>query len=133
MIYKARVELEKVQTIDYIELVYQAMWRVNTKTGMAANGFTRLKSGEVVFTSNNDTDIRQVLRNKCWDTKLKFKVYAGDTVYIVPVRSVFKTGKCDTGVKAIALSDMENLNTTHTGFQPAQWLQDEDESITMIG
>lgn len=128
MSYKSRTNLTAVTPIDAdtMSLIYEAMWRVNTANGMSANGYTRLRNGAVVFTSSNPVDVSQVLVNKCWDTKRLFKgVEEGDTVYVLPSRSIFESGKCVMGVKGIATTEMFRLSADS---EPKQWLVDSEET-----
>ena len=134
--YNSRVNLNAVQPIDSdtMSLIYEAMWRVNTANGMSANGYTKLRNGSIVFTSSNPTDVQQVLINKCWDTKKLFTGVDRDaTVYVLPNRSLFESGKGVIGVKGVATSTMFRLSSSS---EPKKWLVDseetEDGNIVMV-
>ena len=128
MSYKSRIELTAVTPIDAdtMSLVYEAMWHVNTKNGMSASGYTKIRNGAVVFTSSNPTDVSQVLKNKCWDTKKLFQgAQVGGTIYILPSRTLFESGKCVIGIKAVATTDMFRLNNNS---ESKHWLTDSEET-----
>ena len=137
MTYKSRVTLTNLNPIgkETMSLVYEAMWRTNTVTGMAASGYTCLKNNAKVFTSSNPTDVTLTLSNGCWDTKKLFKdVKPGDKIYILPNRSLFESGKSIIGVEAIATTEMFRLNLNSA---QSIWQLDREEtldgSITLVG
>ena len=137
MTYKSRVTLTNLNPIgkETMSLVYEAMWRTNTATGMAASGYTCLKNNAKVFTSSNPTDVTLTLSNGCWDTKKLFKdVKPGDKIYILPNRSLFESGKSIIGVEAIATTEMFRLSLNSA---QSTWQLDREEtsdgSITLVG
>jgi hypothetical protein len=137
MSYKSRVHLTNVRPInsDIMSLVYEAMWRTNTASGMAASGYTCLKNNAKVFTSSNIIDVTLALSNECWDTKKLFTgVKPGDKIYILPSRSLFESGKSAFGMEATATTEMLRLDSNSI---QSTWLLDSEETtdgaITIIG
>lgn len=127
--YKYRFLFDHTTPLDKhnISLVSQAMWRVNTKNGMSASGYTKLLNGAIVFTSNNEEDILVAKKNGCWDTKRKFKnVLPGTVTYIIPCSSMIKKTPYPEGIRAVATTDMFELDADST---PIGWLLEKEELV----